>query len=255
MYKISVSKTKTFESCKKKFEFNYILKLKPKSFTFFDLGKLLHDVLENFHLALIDSPLMNQSKIMGRCFKSAKAKYGAGLSEEDMKLSYEIIDEYLQLLSKEETPAEILSVEKQFNLDIDGVVTLIGMIDRVQKDPDGMLHVIDYKSSKNMTYYEDDFLQMQFYAYVMMMEDTTLNKIRCSYQFLRHKFCCITKEFSREEIMKMHDVFINYAQSMQDEKEFPATVNFLCRYCGFSDICPDYRALNAGLRKEGKVGW
>ncbi len=256
LYKISVSKAKTFESCKKKFHFNYTLKLKPKDFLFFDYGKMLHMVLEDFHLALMADPSMSQSAVMGKCFKEAQKKYGAKLSEDDMKEAYRTIDEYLQILAAEETPAEIIGVEKNFKLDIDDVVTVIGMIDRCQKDPDGMLHVLDYKTSKNMKYYEDDFFQMQVYSYVMMMEDPSIQNIRCSYMFLRHGFTCITKEFNRQEIMGMKQTFIDYANNMQTEKEFPASASYLCNWCGFLDYCPEgKKAVLPKPIKSGETSW
>lgn len=256
MYKISVSKYKTFESCKKKFHFNYILKLKPKDFLFFDYGKMLHKVLEDFHQTLIDGSSDPHHIIMAKCYKEALKEYGPKLNKEDIEEAYKTIDAYLQKLADEENSPEILVVEKEFNLNIEDVVSVIGMIDRVQIDLDGTLHVIDYKTSKNMKYYEDDFFQMQVYSYVMMSEDPSLQKIRCSYMFLRHGFCCITKEFNRSEIMLMKDKFIEYANSMQCEKEFPANPNFLCRFCGYNDICKEGKEIIIGKPvKNGEVKW
>jgi putative RecB family exonuclease len=256
MYKISVSKAKTFESCKKKFKFNYILKLKQKEFLFFDYGKMLHMVLEDFHRALMLDPNLNKSKVMGKCFKEARKKYGGKLSEDDIKEAYRTIDEYLQILANEQTPAEILDVEKEFKVEIEGVVSLIGMIDRVQKDPDGVLHVLDYKTSKNMKYYEEDFFQMLTYAYVMLLEDPSLKTIRCSYMFLRHGFKCITKEFGPEDILVMGKEFVDYAAAMQSEKEFPANPNFLCNYCGFLPHCVEGLASTMPkIKKNGETSW
>lgn len=257
MFKISVSKAKTFESCKLKFKYNYILKLPQKEFTFFAYGKMLHMILEDFHRELMKNPTINKSEFMGKCFKEAKDKYKEKLPKNDMKEAYKTIDEYLQILAAESNPPTILNVESEFNVDInDGEVTLIGMIDRVQKDLDGMLHVIDYKSSKNMKYYENDFFQMKIYAYVMMLEDPNLMDIRCSYQFLRHSFCYITKEFHRNDVMKMKDVIVEYVRNMQSEKEFPSNASFLCNYCGFLDVCSDgKKALLPKIIKSGKTSW
>src|SRR5690606_681164 len=53
-HKLSVSKVKTFDSCKAKYKYSYIEKLPKKEFEFHIFGTFCHDVLENFHLKLIE---------------------------------------------------------------------------------------------------------------------------------------------------------------------------------------------------------
>jgi small GTP-binding protein len=62
---------------------------------------------------------------------------------------------YLKILSeqkKNNTLENVIACEKEFNLNIDNKVLLNGMIDRIQIDPDGVLHVGDYKTVKNKKY-------------------------------------------------------------------------------------------------------
>lgn len=256
MYKISVSKAKTFESCKRKFQYNYILKLKPKDFLFFDYGKMLHKALEDFHQELINGCQEPHNIIMGRAYKGALAEFGPKLTKEDIKAAYDTIDSYLEFLANEENPPEILLVEKSFNHTIKDVVSLVGMIDRVQRDSDGVLHLLDYKTSKNMKYYEDDFFQLLTYAYIMLQEDPSIKKVRCSYMFLRHNFQCITKDFEPEEIMKVEDQYVEYALNMQSEGKWEASPSFLCNWCGYLDHCPEgKKALLPKKIKHGATSW
>lgn len=256
MFKISVSKDKTFESCKRKYQYNYILKLPKRSFTFFAFGKMLHMVLENFHKELLIDPAMNQSKVMARCFKEALKLEGPKFTDEEKRQAYDIVDEYLQLLSEQDTPARIIGVERQFSLDIEGVALLNGMIDRTQIDPDGVMHVIDYKTSKSMKYYEDDMFQLMVYAYVLMTEDPTLKTIRGSYMFLKHKFAMITRDFERDEVMKIGPKIIADAKAMQEETEFPANPSFMCNYCEFSESCSEGKAaIMPRIHKTGQTTW
>lgn len=255
LYKLSVSKAQTFDSCRKKFKFNYVLRMKPKDFTFFGFGKALHEMLENFHKALLVDPLMtqeDQSRAMTRFFKTAWREHGSMLTAEDEQEAKNIIGSYLVLLSEETSKPTIIGIERNFSLEVEGVATLIGMIDRIQLDPDGVLHVVDYKSSKSMKYYEDSFFQLQVYAYVMMKEDLELQKIRGSYMFLKHKFAMITKEFSRDEIMKIGPQIAEYAKEMQAEEDFKANPSFLCNWCGFLESCPEGK--QAVLPKNVKTG-
>ncbi len=257
LYKISVSKAKTFESCERKFEFNYLLKLKPKDFLFFDYGKMLHKVLEDFHQALIDGSTVSQNVLMAKYYKEALKEYGSKITKEDIEEAYKTVDAYLQYLANDPNPPEILLVEKNFKHPIKDVVSLVGMIDRIQRDPDGVLHLLDYKTSKNMKYYEDDFFQLLTYAYIMLQEDPTIKKIRCSYMFLRHNFQCITKEFEPEEIMKVEEQYVDYALKMQaDHPKWEPNPSYLCNWCGFLDYCPEgKKAVLPKPIKNGETSW
>ena len=230
--------------------------MKPKDFSFFALGHLLHKTLEDFHQALLDGSIIPQHILMAKFYRSALKEFGPKLPKEDIDLAYQIVDEYLKYLSEEINPPTILVVEKRFNQSIKDTVSLVGMIDRVQKDPDGVLHLLDYKTSKNMTYYENDWFQLQTYAYVMLKEDPTIKKIRCSYMFLRHNFTLITKEFGPDEIMEVEKQYIDYAEKIQATKEWKANPSFLCNYCGFLDQCDEGKTkIMPKITKNGEMNW
>ena len=71
-FKLSVSKTKTFIDCKKKYNFTYILKMPRKEFAFHTLGKFCHKVLEDFHQLYIDGCKDPYNETFSKCFKNAK---------------------------------------------------------------------------------------------------------------------------------------------------------------------------------------
>lgn len=256
LYKISVSKSKEFVSCKKKFHFNYVLKLKPKSFTFFSFGKLLHKALEDFHLALLENENLVLHELMSKCYKVATKQHSDNLTKEELDNAKDILGQYLIDWSENKNRPQVLAVEKNFKVDIENTTTLVGMIDRVQIDDDGVIHLLDYKTSKNMEYYEDDFFQMLTYAYIMLLEDPSLKKIRCSYMFLRHGFKYITKEFEPEEILTMKDTYVNYATEMQNEKEFAPNPSYLCNFCGFLAKCEEGKEkVRPKPSKNGATDW
>ena len=111
-----------------------------------------------------------------------------------------------------------------------------GFIDVIQLDDDNIIHVKDYKTTKNKSYLKDDFFQLLTYAYyILNFEDTNAQKIRASYIMLRHNFEHITTEFSRDQIMAIKDKYIDYANSITQEKEYAPNPTFLCEWCDFSD--------------------
>lgn len=257
--RLSVSKTKCFLQCKKQFHFSYILKLPKKDRDYHIFGKFCHKVLEDFHNAYIINKSEKPFNIeMGIAYKTALAEYGAKMTPEMKKECYQIIDEYLKIVSqdkKNNLPANVIACEKSFFFEVDKNIILNGMIDRVQIDADNVLHVCDYKTVKNKKYLKSDFFQLLTYAYVMLMEDPTITKVRASYILLRHNFEYITAEFSTPEILEIRDKYISYAKQIINEKDFPANPTPLCGYCDFIDSCEEGRKKLDPSKLYGEVSW
>jgi RecB family exonuclease len=251
---LSVSKVKTFDSCKAKFRYSYIEKLPKKDWDFHIFGKFLHEVLENFHKKLIKNDTRPLHVIMSECYKSAFANWKEKITSEQVKEFKQILNGYLVKYTKEQSEYQVLSAEENFYIDIDGKILLNGFIDRIQLDKDGILHVSDYKSSKNDRYLKNDFFQLQTYAFVMCLKDPKLRRVRTSYIMLRDNFKSIIKEFTRDEVMKMEDKFVEYANQINTEKLYRASPSPLCAYCDYSNICPSSKEVSLDI-KYGEVAW
>src|ERR1700742_1293101 len=111
-FKLSVSKTKSFNQCKKQYEFNYILKLPKKTRDYHIFGKFCHKVLEDFHLAILNSSELPFNIIMGNAFKAAMVEYKKDMTSDMKKECWAIIDQYLRLFIKEKSTAQIIACEK-----------------------------------------------------------------------------------------------------------------------------------------------
>jgi RecB family exonuclease len=245
--RLSVSKTKTFEQCRKQFHFSYILKMPRKDRSYHITGKFVHQILEDFHKAYIDGSTSPINQEIGRAYKKAREEYGEKMTPEMLQECRSIINDYLKLIVTNgtgyNTLKNVLSVEKNFLIDIGNGVALNGFIDRIQLDDDGIIHVIDYKTTvKGAKYLRKDFGQLQTYAYAILQEDPSIRKIRGSYMLLRHDFELITAEFDLEEILSIREKYLNYAEAITNEKEYPANPSKLCSFCDFLDICSDGQA-------------
>jgi len=252
--KLSVSKTKTFIDCKKKFKFAYIDKLPRKTWEHHTFGTFCHKALEDFHIEYIDGVTDPYNEVMSRAFKNAWREYGKDMTKQMKKDCWKIIDQYLRILSKEKFP-NVIACEQKFGLNIEDNIFLNGMIDRVQIDDDGIIHVCDYKTTKNKKYIKDDFFQLLTYAYVMLNEDPDLKKVRASYILLRHNFEYIVGEFTLDDILKVKDQYIEYAKQIRAETEFAPNPTFLCRYCDHLDRCQEGMRLISPSLTFGKVDW
>jgi putative RecB family exonuclease len=254
--RLSVSRVKVWDQCKAQYHFTYILKLPQKEQAHHVLGKAVHMILELFHLDYLNGTKEPKNKVMSRAYKSAFEKYGSKITNDMRKEIYQIIDSYLKGLSEKRiTINNILSVEKHFNIPISNNVSLNGMIDRIQRDEDGMLHICDYKSTKNKRYLKDDFLQLLTYAYTLFVEDPSLEKVRGSYILLRHNFEYLTKVFNKDEIIQIKDMYDNYAKQIEQEKDWAPTTSKLCNYCSFLDKCDAGKEFMVKDIKFGQVNW
>lgn len=247
---LSCSKVKTFDSCRKKFYFSYIEKMPKKDWEHLKLGKFLHEIVENFFKRRMEGDTSPLNKLMTECWKSSLENWKDQISQETKKSCYDMIAGYLKKLQAEEKAnalPNVTGVETAFHISIDEKVLLIGFIDRVQKDPDGLVHVADYKTSKDKKYLKNDFFQLLTYAYVMCLMDPTLEEVRTSYIMMRHNFEEITKVFSKKEIMSIEDQFLEYAEAIQQEKLYRASPSPLCSYCDFVEFCEE------GQEKTGYI--
>jgi len=236
---ISVSKAKTFDDCKAKFKFCYIDKLPRIDRDFHIFGKFLHQILENFHRSIIESPERKSDwhPVMKEAWDAAYAEYSSVLTGDQYKEAQAMIDEYKQILEEEGLP-NVIGVEKDFYININDKVLLNGFIDRIQIDKDGMVHVADYKTTKDPKYLQD-FFQLMTYCYALCLEDPSIKKFRASFILLRHNFDYITQEFTRDEVIVVAEKFLKYASGIQEEKLWRPNPQFLCKYCDYLDHCKE----------------
>lgn len=241
IYKLSVSKIKTFETCKAKFRFSYIDHLPKKDWDFLVFGKFAHEVLEKFYLRIIAGDVRLDHIIMSEVFKESFANWKDKLTKQQVDDIKVMVQQYLVRRSDErknnKSPV-VTEVEKKFLININDEFAINGFIDRIQIDPDGVLRVSDYKTSKDKKYLEKDFFQLLTYCYVMLKEQPDLKKIRVSYIMLKHNFDEIVKEFTPETILKVEKKFIQRYDEMQKERLYRPKPSPLCKYCDYADRCP-----------------
>jgi len=250
---LSVSKTKTFEDCKAKFKFCYIDKLPRIERDFHTFGKYLHQVLENFHHSLIDDPSKREDwlPVMDEAWESAYKEYDDKMTGLQYKEAREIVEEYKALLKEEGLP-NVIAVEKPFYINLNNKILLNGFIDRIQIDPDGLIHVGDYKTTKDPKYLKD-FFQVMTYCYALCLEDESISRIRASFILLRHNFDYLTQEFTRDEVFYVAEKFLKAASNIEEEKLWRPNPQFLCKYCDYLEHCKsgkDYLIKKGVLEKK-----
>lgn len=251
----SVSKIKTFNTCPSKFKYSYIDRLPKKTWDHTTLGKFAHHVLEYFHQKRIEGDVRPDNELMRESFQDGCREYQENLKRDQKQQVHQWMVQYLGILAqgrKNNTLPDVLEVEEEFYIDIAEKVLLMGFIDVIQMDPDGVLHVADYKTSKSSRFLKKDDFQLKTYAYVKCLQDPSLEKIRCSYIMLKLDFEYVTFEFDRAEVMEMEKVFLKEAETIQAEKLFRPEPSPLCPYCDFLEACDEGREFVEQKNKKQK---
>jgi RecB family exonuclease len=246
---LSVSKVKSFQQCPAKYRYCYIENLPRKVWDHHVFGTFAHAVLEFFHQKIIDGRKEEWHELMTESFKEAIKDSKTPVSKAQKDEAWKMLNKYLIKVTKEHEDGslpEVIDVEAKFYIDIDNKVLLNGLIDRIQIDPDGVLHVSDYKTTKNKKYLIGDYFQLMTYAYVMCLNDPGLKKVRTSYMLLRHNFSAIEKEYKRDQIMKMGEEFIDHAKTIGSEKLWRPKPSGLCRFCDYLSECKTGREMVDG---------
>jgi RecB family exonuclease len=262
---LSVSKMKTFEGCRLKYKYTYIDRLPRKDRDYLIFGKFLHDALERFHKYLMSGNTISLNLIMKQAFTEAIKQYSSKITSKQKIEAYEILKKYLEIVNNEFKTGEInnvLTVEEPFFVDLDGQILLNGLIDKIQEDPDEVLHVKDYKTSKSSKWLAKDLFQLKVYAYVKFLQDPGLQKVRGSYVMLKHDFECvpkIPKEFTRDDILGVEEKVVEVYNDIKNEKLWRATITPLCHYCDHNKVCKDcpskYREEEENKEGFGETSW
>jgi CRISPR/Cas system-associated exonuclease Cas4 (RecB family) len=189
--------------------------------------------------------------VLDEAWDAAYKEYEDKMTGLQYKEAREIVEEYKALLKEEGLPT-VIAVEKPFYVNLNNKVLLNGFIDRVQIDPDGMVHVADYKTTKDPKYLKD-FFQVMTYCYALCLEDPSIKRFRASFILLRHNFDYLTQEFTREEVISVAEKFIKAASNIEEEKLWRPNPQFLCKYCDYLDHCKsgkDYLTKKGVLEKK-----
>ncbi len=170
---LSFSAIETFNTCQRKYYYNYLMKLPKKFWPWLTFGNFNHMVLEKFHnyIMFFKKRGMSYDKkaLMKRAFyssirKSSRlANYGkqALMTKDQLAASKLLLQKYYKKIETNEP--NVLHTEKYFEIDLGDNIILRGYIDRIDQVSDKRFKIVDYKTSKE-AYPIDKNDQLAIYA-------------------------------------------------------------------------------------------
>ena len=230
----SATSLKTYLECKRKYYFNYILKIKEHSISLkpkgYEVGLIIHDVLENMYktsnlsyeyLCNKLTTYQNKNPYLTLELEIWKKKLKKFISKEKYRFKNENIQVY--------------ALEKSFNIKYNGI-NIKGAIDRIDKLEDNTYVILDYKTSStlkidtNKTYENSKDFQLEFYY--LATRDINISQV--AYYDLND--ASIKKEeLLEEKLLRLDNIFkslkttkVNFSKC-EDKKA--------CTFCIYKIIC------------------
>ena len=227
---ISFSRITAYQQCPFKYNLKYRENWKTAPTPFTSLGLSIHRALEEFHSSKSDSfdDLLD-------CYNKNWKNQGFASAQE----TQEFFDKGLRMLKnyfdeQMDSKSEILFIEKNFRFRL-GRNYIIGIIDRIDKHPDGTHEVIDYKTNLQIWEQEKADTDLQLTLYSLACEKALGFKADIlSYYFLAHGKK-ISAQRTDEQINKAQKLIEEATRKIYREKFEPDTTH--CPKCDFRKRC------------------
>ncbi|HLD30783.1 MAG TPA: UvrD-helicase domain-containing protein [Patescibacteria group bacterium] len=255
--KFSFTQLKAFETCPLQYKFAHILAIPVRGKFVFSFGKTMHSALQKFFEQMLKVDAHCQKNLFG----NDTTDTSACLSLDDLLKIYEetwINDWYDNKAHEEEYKKQgrqslrefykinkdnwpkVKYLELGFNLKI-GDYTVRGAIDRIDKNVDGSVELVDYKTGSfpqdEKCLDRDQLLIYQLAASEIFNENVT----KLSYYYLSENKT-ISFLGTLEDLSKTKEKIIATIEEIKQSGFLPKPSLFTCKNCDFKDIC-EHRVL------------
>ena len=226
-----------FQQCPRQYKFQYIDRLGDiyrKSRPYFTMGDHVHATLKDF-LSVVPVSERNPSKLEDLLReKWRRNRKGFNDIEDEKRWGQKALKQLRWFVQNQDIAVTPFMIENNHRAELTDNILLKGRIDRVDKEADGSLHIIDYKTGKMPA--EINQIQLHIYALILSKkQDLPLKK--ASYLYLETgEFRTI--ELTAADLAQAASYVIELVDRICQEKEYPATPNIYCWNCDFLEICP-----------------
>ncbi|MGZ4928353.1 MAG: ATP-dependent helicase [Halobacteriota archaeon] len=232
----SASALQTYSNCPMQYKYGYILRVPTVPRTYFNLGHVVHSVIEHLTKDELDGipPTKERAMEMLARFWSSAAYTTKQKEREDKALAEQMFKTYVAWQTENEN--EVVDAEMKFAFTLNGR-TVKGFIDRLERTPDGEYVVIDYKTgypteTKNSI---RESIQMNVYCLAILEKFGCVPK-KASFFYVKHdKHVHYYPEGEQLEQQKLRLSGMVEAVLSEHFLETPAYQT--CRSCSYGDLC------------------
>ncbi len=245
----SFSRVSTFEQCARRYRYRYVDGVREafQSIEAF-LGQQVHATVEWMFRERgqgrdprVDEAVRWYSASFDREFAESRAslrivKQRTAL-EDYRRSGAEMLADFHRTRFLADT-LETLGLERHFVLDLEGGRRFQGFIDRLARDADGTVHIIDYKTGGRppVRFGGKDGDQLEAYAVAMFAEHPGVDEIVLQLEYLKNG-STQTRRIRRDETAETARRLRERIRTAAEASAFPPSPGTLCGWCGFNDLC------------------
>ena len=247
MFRLSPLRVRVFGTCRLRYRYQYVDKLRARLRPGDTAGSLVHNVLCDFFAKVVQRERSEQ-----RLLAMFDERWAA-LSPRYLQIPGvdELHDRRRDALSRfakrEDLHAEPFQLEAYIQVLIAPDVTLFGRMDRIDEEADGSLHVVDYKTGAHPG--DVDASQLQLYA-IMVERKLERSVSRASFWYLDDGTTW-TAEFSPQDKKRALRGALAAVRDMQSEERFEPTVAPHCADCPYLYACDVREEIAQRRQAEG----
>ena len=237
MFRASSFRLRMFQQCPKRYKFHYIddlARIYGKPRPYFTMGDNIHAALKDF-LSIV--PV--EERTVARLENLLREKWQSNRKgfkdlDDEKQWGERALSQVRWFAQSQDLSVTPIMLEDFHSAELSPKITLVGRIDRVDKEAEGGLHIIDYKTGKMPE--EIDRNQLYIYA-VVLSKEQKLPVSKVSYFYLEAgEFQ--TLEPTASDLEQAADYVVKTVDRILSETKYPATINSYCGTCDFLEICP-----------------
>lgn len=242
----SYSAISSFRSCPKSFEFRYIRKAR-ESFVSVEryMGSCVHEVLHWAYTQRLENGIPEIREVeeeygnrwqQGELTRVRVIKKDTAL-EDYFGTGMRLLSGFFQDVFPRDK-SETLHLEHHFQLSLDNDVSYRGIIDRLSRQPGGVIRITDFKTG-TVSHPLDNF-QLPSYALHVFQQHPDEAAIELCLEDLATPRTIVAR-FERERAEKVRAEIGREIEAIDRATGFPAKPGVLCRWCGYNDVCREGR--------------
>jgi putative RecB family exonuclease len=252
MFEASPFSLNMFQQCPRQYKFQYVDHLGDiyrKARPYFTMGDHIHATLKDF-LSVVPVSERNLTRLEDLLReKWRRNRKGFNDRKDEKRWGEKALKQLRWFAQNQDISVIPFMIENNHRVELTDNILLKGRIDRVDKEADGSLHIIDYKTGKMPA--EINQLQLHIYALILSKKQDLPPK-KASYLYLEAGKLQ-TIELSAADLAQATSYVIDMVDKISIEKEYPATPNVYCWNCDFLEICPSKEEATKFTAKEDEL--
>ena len=235
-FTLSPSSIRAYQDCPLKFKYQKIMRVPQTTSAALDLGKVIHAVVEKMAKKKADGGKLAKEE----CMKILRDKwiFRSYQNKEDedraMKRAEQMVDAYLRWEAG--TSNTLIDTEIPFEVEVGGV-KFTGRIDRLERNPQGRLEVVDFKSGTSSKSNDKARVDPQLNIYAKAVESIKGElPVKASLFYLERDKMAeyhVTKDSVDEALAAIGQI----VQSILEEDFEPTPSYQACKFCSYQSIC------------------